>query len=104
MTTLMLIALAAALFFVAHVFLLFTSFGKDRYSKTKYLWSHLTLWISGVLVFTLTTLYAGTGESGIVDVFDTPVRRGLILMVVAVLSIVAHTIVRYLVLPRYQVK
>lgn len=104
MTTLMLFALAAAVFFVAHVLLLFTSFGKGRYSKARYFWSHLTLWISGILVFSLTTLYAGTSESAIVDVFDTPVKRWLILVVTVVLSIVAHTIVRLLVLPRYQVK
>lgn len=100
----MLLALAAALFFLAHVFLLFTSFGKDSYNKTKYLWSHLTLWICGILVFTLTTLYAGTGESAIADVFDTPVKRWLIPVITVALSLVAHTIVRYLVLPRYQVK
>ena len=100
----MLFSLAAAVFFLAHVFLLFTSFGRERYSKLKYLWSHLTLWICGILVFTLTSLYAGTGESAIVDVFDTPVKRWLILVVTAALSIVAHTIVRRLVLPRYQAK
>lgn len=102
MNTFMLFSIGAAVFFIAHVLLLFTSFGKDSYNKTKYFWSHLTLWIAGILVFALTTMYAGTGESAIVDVFDTPVKRWLIPGVTVVLSIVAHLVVRSFVLPRYQ--
>ncbi|MGX5820919.1 hypothetical protein ACWKWU_22165 [Chitinophaga lutea] len=102
MNPLTLLALGAAAFFVAHVFLLFTSFSRGVYHKRKYLWSHLTLWICGGLLFILTTLYAGTGQSSLADVFDTPVKRLLIPGIVLVLSAVAHTIVKKLVMPRYQ--
>lgn len=102
MTPFTLLAVAAAIFFVAHVFLLFTSFGRGVYNRRKYLWSHLTLWICGALVFTMALLYAGKGESAIVDVFDTPVKRWLIIAVALGLSAAAHTIVKLLVMPRYQ--
>lgn len=104
MTTFMLFSIGAAVFFIAHVLLLFTSFGKDSYHKTKYFWSHLTLWISGILVFVMTTLYAGSGESAIVDVFDSPVKRWMVLGVTVSLSLIAHLVVRSLVLPRYQAR
>lgn len=102
MTPLTLLAAGAALFFVAHVFLLFTSFGRGAYNKRKYLWSHLTLWICGAILFAMATLYAGTGESPILDVFDTPVKRWLIIVVAFGLSAIAHTVVKLLVMPRYQ--
>lgn len=102
MTPFTLLAIAAAAFFIAHVLLLFTSFGRSGYNKTRYFWSHLTLWICGALVFTMALLYAGKGESDIIDVFDTPVKRWLVIGVALVLSAVAHTIVKLLVMPRYQ--
>lgn len=102
MTPITILAIVAAAFFVAHVLLLFTSFGREGYNKTKYLWSHLTLWICGAIVFIMTQLYAGKGESGMVDAFDTPLKRWLIIAVVLVLSVVAHTIVKLFVMPRYQ--
>lgn len=102
MTPFTLLAVAAAAFFIAHVLLLFTSFGKNGYNKAKYLWSHLTLWICGGLAFTMAVLFAGKGESEIIDVFDTPVKRWLIIAVVLALSAVAHTVVKLLVMPRYQ--
>lgn len=102
MTPFTLLAIAAAAFFVAHVLLLFTSFGKNGYNKTKYFWSHLTLWICGALIFTMALLFAGKGESDIIDVFDTPVKRWLIIVVALVLSAVAHTVVKLLVMPRFQ--
>lgn len=104
MTPFFLLALAAALFFVAHVFLLFTSFGKDQYNRKKYLWSHLTLWICGAILFAMTTLFAGKGTSEVMDVFDTPVKRGLILVVAFGLSAIAHTVVKLLVMPKYQAR
>ena len=102
MTPLTLLALGAAIFFVAHVFLLFTSFGKSGYNRKKYLWSHLTLWITGILLFVAARLYAGTGQSPVIDVFDTPLKQGLILVVALALSAAAHTIVKLLVMPKYQ--
>ncbi|MBO9151708.1 hypothetical protein ACFOTA_05785 [Chitinophaga sp. GCM10012297] len=102
MILLTLFVAGAAIFFVAHVLLLFTSFGKFDYSRTKYLWSHLTLWICGILLFTATSMYAGKGVSPVLDVFDTRVKQLLIPGVVIVLSIAAHTIVKLLVMPKYQ--
>ncbi|ATL49144.1 hypothetical protein COR50_19280 [Chitinophaga caeni] len=95
------LSILALLFFVAHVVLLFTSFGKNGYQKTKYLWSHLTLWICGIVAFLITWFYAGKGLSSTVDLFDTTTKKVGILVVVAVLSLIAHSIVRLLVLPRY---
>ena len=92
----------ALVFFIAHVFLLFTSFGKNGYQKLRYFYSHLTLWISGGLLFLLAVLYAGKNEVAILDVFDTPGKQLLIPGIVVVLSLVAHTIVHFLVIPKYQ--
>ncbi|PWV47620.1 hypothetical protein [Chitinophaga sp. S165] len=92
----------ALLFFIAHVILLFTSFGKNGYQKMRYFYSHLTLWICGGLLFLLAVLYTGKNVSAILDVFDTPVKQLLIPGVVVVLSLTAHTIVRFLVMPKYQ--
>lgn len=93
--------ITALLFFIAHVVLLFTSFGDKGFHKTKYFWSHATLWIFGVLLFLMATLFAGKQISIVADVFDTPLKRLLILVAVAVLSLVAHTIVRLVVLPKF---
>jgi hypothetical protein len=97
------LAILALLFFLAHVVLLFTSFGKNGYQKTRYLYSHITLWICGGLLFLLASLYAGKQVSGILDVFDTPGKQLMIIGVVLLLSLTAHTIVRYLVMPKYNV-
>lgn len=96
------LAALALVFFVAHVILLFTSFGKNGYQKMRYFYSHLTLWIAGILVFALAALYAGKQVSPILDVFDTVGKQALILAGVVVLSLTAHTIVRYLVIPRFK--
>ncbi len=104
MTPFVLLAAAAAIFFVAHVILLFTSFGKGQYNRKKYLWSHLTLWICGAILFAMTTMYAGKGTSEVMDVFDTPLKRGLIIVVAFGLSAIAHTVVKLLVMPRYQAR
>src|SRR4051812_46210857 len=97
------LAILALVFFLAHVVLLFTSFGKSGYQKTRYLYSHITLWICGAVLFLLASLYAGKQVSPILDVFDTPAKQLLIIGVVLVLSFTAHTIVRYLVMPKYNV-
>ncbi|UYQ94602.1 hypothetical protein MKQ68_05790 [Chitinophaga horti] len=97
-TSMLVLAIA---FFIAHVVLLFTSFGKTGFQKKKYFWSHLTLWITGVIAYLVTVLYAGKGISPIVDLFDTAGKQALLLLVVVVLSIVAHTIVKLFVLPKY---
>jgi hypothetical protein len=96
------LAILALLFFIAHVGLLFTSFGKSGYQKKRYFYSHLTLWISGGLVFLLALLYGGTNTAAFLDVFDTLGKQLLILALVVVLSFTAHTIVRLLILPKYQ--
>lgn len=96
------LAVLALVFFVAHVILLFTSFGKNGYQKKRYFYSHLTLWIAGILLFVMAALYAGKQVSPILDVFDTVGKQALILGAVVVLSFTAHTIVRYLVIPRFK--
>lgn len=102
MTMFTTLALLALVFFVAHVILLFTSFGKNGYQKKRYFYSHLTLWIAGVLVFLMTALFAGKQVSPILDVFDTIGKQALILGGVVVLSLTAHTICRYLIIPRFK--
>ncbi|WP_212005452.1 hypothetical protein [Chitinophaga sp. HK235] len=96
----LLIVLAAS-FFVAHVLLLFSSFGKKGFLKTRYLWSHITLWITGLLACIITLLFAGKSVSGVIDVFDTPMKSALLIVLSLALSLVAHTIVRTMVLPKY---
>ena len=91
----------AIIFFVAHVVLLFTSFGKNGFQKKKYFWSHLTLWITGVIAYLVTVLYAGKGLSETVDLFDTAGKQALLLLVTVVLSVVAHTVVKLFILPKY---
>ncbi|WP_343688618.1 hypothetical protein [Chitinophaga sp.] len=102
MTMFTTLAVLALVFFVAHVILLFTSFGKNGYQKKRYFYSHLTLWIAGILLFIMAALYAGKQVSPILDVFDTVGKQALILGAVVVLSFTAHTIVRYLVIPRFK--
>lgn len=102
MTMFTTLAALALFFFVAHVILLFTSFGKNGYQKRRYFYSHLTLWITGVILFALAAMYAGKQVSPILDVFDTIGKQVLILAAVVVLSLTAHTIVRYLIMPRFK--
>jgi H+/gluconate symporter-like permease len=97
-TTLLILTIV---FFIAHVLLLFTSFGKAGFQKTKYLFSHITLWICGILAYLTAFLYAGKNVSTLADVFDTPMKQGFLIVLVVILSIVAHSIVKYLVLPRF---
>jgi hypothetical protein len=97
------LVILALVFFLAHVVLLFTSFGKNGYQKTRYLYSHVTLWACGGILFTLATLYAGKGVSTLLDVFDTSVKRIMIVGAFLLLSFLAHNIVRLLVIPKYNV-
>ena len=92
---LMLSGLAIACFIV-HVLLLFTSFPASGFLKTRYLYSHITLWMAGTLLFILAWLYAGKGYSDFLDFFDTPLKKAAILLVTVLLSVVAHSIVRSL--------
>lgn len=95
------LAILALVFFLAHVVLLFTSFGKSGYQKTRYFYSHVTLWVCGGLLYTLATLYSGKGVSTLLDVFDTPVKRLMIVGMFLLLSFVAHNVVKWLVMPKY---
>lgn len=96
------LAVLAALFFLAHVYLLFTSFGKKGFQKQKYLWSHITLWITGGFACLIAVLFAGKGISGVIDVFNTPGKAALLILISLALSGAAHSIVKLLVLPKYQ--
>ena len=93
-----LITAAAALLFLSHVVLLLASFSKGRFHRNRYFWSHATLWITGILVFLLTVIYAGDGKSTFIDYFDTTLRKVMILLITALLSLTAHTIVSRFVL------
>lgn len=95
---------AALLFFIVHVALLFTAFPKSQLNGTRYLYSHITLWITGIVVFLLAFLYSGKGESGFLDYFNSPVKKSYILIFTIVLSLTAHTIVRTLIIPMMRKK
>lgn len=88
----------AALFFLSHVVLLVASFPPGRFAATRYFWSHATLWLTGMLLFLLTLIYGGDDRSGFVDYFDTPLKKGMILLVTALLSLTAHAIVKRFIL------
>ena len=90
---------AAVSFFITHVFLLLTSFPQSRMAKKRYFYSHLTLWLTGVAVFTLALVYSGSGKVSFLDYFDSPMRKAMILIFTAALSLVANAIVKYLVIP-----
>jgi len=93
-----LLIIAAGLF-LAHVVLLFTAFPDAQLAQRRYFYSHLTLWLTGATVFILALLYSGEGQSTFLDYFDTPTKKGMIIAFTLALSLVAHTIVRLLVLP-----
>lgn len=86
----------AVLAFLTHVAFLVASFPAGRISRTRYLLSHAALWLTGLLVFLLTVLYAGTGHSEFIDYFDTLGKKMLILVATVLLSTLAHTIVKLL--------
>ncbi|MFL9483877.1 hypothetical protein ACI6Q2_13955 [Chitinophagaceae bacterium LWZ2-11] len=87
---------AAILCFLAHVGLLVSAFiGKD-FSNIRYFYSHVTLWITGVLVFIMALLYQGENKSAFLDYFDTPLKKVMILVATLALSFVAHTIIRFI--------
>ncbi|WP_183576222.1 hypothetical protein HDF18_20510 [Mucilaginibacter sp. X5P1] len=89
----------AIIFFITHVALLLTAFPKSELARTRYFYSHLTLWITGVTVFILAVQYAGSGQSAFLDYFDTPFKKAMILIFTFALSLTAHLIVKLLVLP-----
>ncbi len=90
---------AAVVFFIAHVALLLMAFPKSELDSSRYLYSHITLWLTGIAVFLLAWLYSGTGQSAFLDFFNTPVKKVLILVFTAALSLTAHSLVRFVVLP-----
>jgi hypothetical protein len=95
----LILIIASCVFFVAHVVLLLAAFPQSQLARKRYFYSHLTLWITGILVFSVAVLYSGSGRSGFLDYFDTTFKRVMILIFTAVLSLVAHIIVKRLILP-----
>src|SRR5256885_12231886 len=91
-----LLSIAAGASFIAHVSLLLASFGRSHFYSGRYLYSHVTLWITGLILFVMTLLFQGKGISAFIDYFATQVRKGMILLVTLVLSLVAHVIVKRL--------
>src|SRR4051812_43216405 len=94
----LLIAVALILF-VAHVVLLIASFVGPKFGSSRYFYSHLTLWLTGITVCILAVLYGGKHRSGFLDYFDTPVKLAMIIVFTFALSLVAHCIVKFIVLP-----
>ena len=92
------LTIAAGLFFIAHVSLLLASFAQGRFYSVRYFLSHVTLWITGFMVFFLALLFEGRGISAFLDYFDTPLKKAMILAGALVLSLIAHSIVKFLVL------
>jgi hypothetical protein len=89
----------ALILFVAHVVLLIASFVGPKFGSSRYFYSHLTLWLTGVTVCILAVLYGGEHRSGVLDYFDTPVKLAMIIVFTFALSLVAHCIVKFIVLP-----
>lgn len=96
------LTLSALVLFVAHVALLFASFHRSGFSKRRYFYSHFTLWLTGICIFLLAFQYQGQGVSGFLDYFNTVGRLLIILAFTAALSLVAHLIVQYLILPAWK--
>lgn len=90
-----------AICFLAHVLLLFTSFGPAGVKKKRYFMSHLMLWLTGAFGYVIAWLFAGKDASPVIDVFDTPVKQLLILVLAFALSLIANSIVKLFVLPQY---
>ena len=88
----------AVIFFIAHVALLLTAFPKSELARTRYFYSHLTLWITGIIVFIIALLYSGSGRSSFLDYFDSTTKKVMILVCTAAISLVAHSIVKLLVM------
>jgi hypothetical protein len=91
--------IAAAILFLFHVGLLLAAFPNSELAHRRYFFSHLTLWLTGLMVFTMAVLYSGSGQSSFLDYFNTPLKKGMILIFTLALSLVAHLIVKTLVLP-----
>jgi hypothetical protein len=89
----------AAIFFITHVVLLLLSFPQSQLAQRRYFYSHLTLWLTGLVVFILACFYSGIDGSGMLAYFDTPFKKSMILVFTLALSAVAHGIVRFVVLP-----
>jgi len=93
------LVIASITFFIAHVILLLTAFPQSKLARRRYFYSHLTLWITGVFVFSLAYLYAGSGRSSFLDYFDTTSKKAMILVFTVALSLAAHCIVTLVVVP-----
>ncbi|WP_345949289.1 hypothetical protein ABDD95_20810 [Mucilaginibacter sp. PAMB04274] len=91
----------AAVLFVAHVVLLLASFSRTAFSRRRYFYSHLTLWLTGICVFVLAWQFRGQQISGFLDYFNTLGRLILILIFTAALSLAAHLIVKFAILPAW---
>ncbi|WP_183557528.1 hypothetical protein [Mucilaginibacter sp. SP1R1] len=94
-----LLVIAAIFFFITHVALLVASFTGSKFASSRYFYSHLTLWLTGIIIFVLAIAYSGTNQSQFLDYFNTTLRRVMILVATVALSLVAHSIVTLLVLP-----
>ncbi|MBS1566243.1 MAG: hypothetical protein JST39_17800 [Bacteroidetes bacterium] len=90
---------AIACAFVAHLALMLLSFSGGRFHPRRYFYSHLTLWMTGLFLFAAVWLYEGEKLSAFLDYFDTTTSKLMVLVATVGVSLLAHIIVRKLVLP-----
>lgn len=94
--------IAAAVLFLLHVGLLLAAFPNAELARRRYFYSHLTLWLTGMMILVMAILYRGSGRSEFLDYFNTPLKLAMILVFTGTLSLAAHLIVRLVVLPLLQ--
>lgn len=94
------LAVLAALLFIAHLILLIASFPPGHFDYSRYFWSHITLWATGLVFLVTTMVYSGTGESELIDSLDTALEWVMIPASTMLLSFAVHGIVRQLAIGR----
>lgn len=93
------LTITAGILFIAHVVLLLISFPDSKLASKRYFYSHLTLWLTGTLIFLLALLYSGSGRSSFLDYFNNSSKQMMIIAFTFGLSLLAHIIVKWGVMP-----
>ena len=97
-------AVFAAASFLSHIFLLIASFSSTGFKRKRYFWSHATLLLTGVFIFVLAISYAGKNQSVVIDYFDSPIKKSMILLITCIVSLTAHIFVKRFILSVYKVE
>jgi hypothetical protein len=82
-----------------HFLLLLVSFLNDIFHPRRYCVALVALWLGGAMAFCLALFYSGKHRWAVLDIFDTPVKKTAILLVVFSITLLIHGIVKFLVLP-----